>query len=151
MTLFSKTELALRITEFGAGGLKLLWLQFAALLAIYVAQQLLARIALSTGDSGVFETASYGLLVASFAVLAWLGYDAVARAKGTAFTAIVVGALYSPAAALVGFLAYFVSGGPFFGLDALAYALGVSSALGGVFAGVGGIVARIQSGFWLKH
>jgi hypothetical protein len=151
MTLLSKSALSERIAKFGSRDLGLLWRQAAILLAIDVLQQMLARWALTGGDNSVLEPASYALLFASFAVLAWLGFDVVVRANGTAFTAIVAGAIFSFAAAALGFVAYFVSGGPFFGLDALVFSLGVSSALGGVFSGIGGVVARLKSGFWLKH
>lgn len=151
MTLFNKTAAAVRVSEFFGRGLKLLWMQFALLVALSVAQHGLALLAVSGGDTNLLETASYALLLAAFVVLGWLGHEAVSKANGTAFTAIVTGALFFPASALAGFLAYFALGGRLLDVSAVAYSLTVSLLLGAVFSGIGGVIARVQSGFWLKH
>ena len=151
MTLLSHTKNAVRVSDFLARGVHVLWKQLLLLLCLTISQQALALWSARGGDGATLEAISSFLLVVAFAVLAWLGHDAVAVARGTTLTAIAAGFLYFPLIGAIGFCLFALLGGTLPPIDRIALSIISSALLGGVFAGTGGMVARVKSRFWLKH
>ncbi len=127
-----------------------LWPHEIVLVAIAVGQQALFKSA-SAGavDFGSANLLSAVLTLSSFLVLAWMGFDSVARGGGDTFTGIAVGGLFFPLAQLAGVFAAALLGQSA-GVEAIVFSLVASILAGAVFSGAGAVFARLNSVYWLK-
>ncbi len=126
------------------------WPHFLALALLAAGTQLLYYYA-SRGALG-YPLAYFGstlLLFIALAVAAWAGFDAVEKAGAGTLYAIVLGAVLSALAALCGLL-FSEALGLQAGFVRAVFSLAVAGLLGGIFAGLGGMLARIRSRFWLS-